>query len=228
MSINNWRILLLAVTASAGLAACSPEDTVVKSGSPSPSQNNSPPAIGGAPATQATAGAAYVFQPTASDSDGDALTFTASGLPSWASFNGQSGRISGTPGAGDVGTSPTIVVQVSDGVSAASLPGFRITVAPGSQPPPPPPADPTGTAELSWTAPTQNTDGSPLTDLAGYFIYHGTNSNNLQQVAEVQDAQSTSHTVRALASGTHYFAVTAYNSSRVESARSAVGSKIIP
>src|SRR5438309_11629995 len=41
-------------------------------------------------------------------------------------------------------------------------------------PPPPPPPPPTsGTATLSWLAPTTNTDGAALTDLAGYVIYYG-------------------------------------------------------
>lgn len=30
-----------------------------------------------------------------------------------------------------------------------------------------------GTISLSWIAPTENTDGTPLTDLAGYKIYYG-------------------------------------------------------
>lgn len=41
-----------------------------------------------------------------------------------------------------------------------------------------------GTASLSWTAPTQNTDGSPLTNLAGYRVYEGCNSAPLTQIAE--------------------------------------------
>jgi hypothetical protein len=226
MSFYNWRILLLMITAAAGLAACSPEDDAVTSGSQKPNPTNSPPAISGTPITQATVGTAYIFQPTASDADGDTLTFSASGLPSWATINQQSGRISGTPGAVDVGTTAAILVRVSDGTSSASLPSFRITVSGGNQSPPP--SNSGGTAELNWTAPTHNTDGSPLSDLAGYFVYHGTNPDNLIQIAEVQGAQSTSHTVPALGSGTHYFAVTAYNSLRVESARSPIGSKSFP
>lgn len=224
--INNWRLLLLAITASVGLAACSPEEAVVKSGSELPDPANMPPVIGGTPSTEAVAGMAYIFQPVASDSDGDRLTFSASGLPAWASINSQSGLVSGIPGTSDVGTSNSIVIRVSDGTASASLPGFRITVGSGGQTPPP--ANPTGIAELSWTAPTQNTDGSRLVDLAGYFIYHGTSPDNLRQVAEVQGAQSTSHTISALTAGVHYFAVSAYNTARVESVRSAVGSKSVP
>jgi len=35
-----------------------------------------------------------------------------------------------------------------------------------------------GTALLSWTAPTENSDGSPLTDLAGYKIHYGSSHGN--------------------------------------------------
>src|SRR5947207_15271028 len=31
-----------------------------------------------------------------------------------------------------------------------------------------------GILDASWTAPTTNTDGSPLTDLASYRVYYGT------------------------------------------------------
>src|SRR5262245_40558670 len=30
-----------------------------------------------------------------------------------------------------------------------------------------------GVLDASWTAPTQNTDGSPLTDLVSYRVYYG-------------------------------------------------------
>ena len=46
------------------------------------------PTIGGAPATAATEGTEYAFQPTAADADGDALTFTIANRPAWATFNG--------------------------------------------------------------------------------------------------------------------------------------------
>ena len=31
-----------------------------------------------------------------------------------------------------------------------------------------------GVLDLSWTAPTQNTDGSPASDIASYRVYYGT------------------------------------------------------
>lgn len=71
---------------------------------------------------------------------------------------------------------------------------------------------------LSWNAPTTYTDGTPMTDLTGYKIYYGTSSGNYSNVTDVGNV--TSYTVANLATGTYYFAVTAYDSAGVESAYS--------
>ena len=77
--------------------------------------SNSPPTIGGSPTTDVNVGQNYSFTPTASDPDNDTLSFTESGLPSWASFDDTTGKISGTPDAGDVGVYSNISITVSDG-----------------------------------------------------------------------------------------------------------------
>ena len=84
-----------------------------------------------------------------------------------------------------------------------------------------------GVAILTWLVPAQNTDGSALTDLAGYHIYYGTSQNALSQMITIASPSATSFQVNNLAQGTWYFAVAAYNTSGVESARSNVGSKVI-
>ncbi len=84
-----------------------------------------------------------------------------------------------------------------------------------------------GTATISWTAPTANTDGSSLTDLSGFKVAYGTSSTSLGTVQAVNDAKATSATVAALASGTWYFAVRAVTSGGVESANSPVVQKTI-
>ncbi|MBZ0156183.1 MAG: fibronectin type III domain-containing protein, partial [Alphaproteobacteria bacterium] len=73
-------------------------------------------------------------------------------------------------------------------------------------------------AALSWDAPTTNTDGSPLTDLAGYKLYYGTSSGSYSQTINV--GTTSSYTVTGLLGGTYYFAVTAYDSEGNESAYS--------
>ncbi len=45
----------------------------------------------------------YSFTPGASDADGDRLTFAIQNLPQWASFNADSGQLSGQPTLGNVG-----------------------------------------------------------------------------------------------------------------------------
>ena len=162
-------------------------------------------------------GTPYSFQPTASDPDGNPLTFSISGQPAWASFSSTTGRLSGTPAAADVGTYSNIVISVSDGSTQVALPAFSITVV----------ATSTGSATLSWTPPTQNTDGTALTDLAGYRVYWGTVQNNLANSVTLSNPGLTSYVVDQLTPATWYFATSALNSKGVESSRSNVASKVI-
>jgi hypothetical protein len=198
-----------------------PAQTASSSGTPpSPaSGTNSPATIGGTPATGAQSGQAYSFTPSASDPDGDTLTFSLQNKPSWASFSTSSGRLSGTPTNTQVGSYPDIVIGVSDGTSSASLAPFSITVT--AQP------ASTGSALLSWAAPTANTDGSPLANLAGYKIDYGTGAGALTQTVTISDPTATGYTLQGLASGTWYFAVADFTGGGVVSALSTVVSKTI-
>ena len=65
---------------------------------------NRAPTISGTPATTATQGTQYVFQPTASDPDGNALSFSIANRPTWATFNVNTGALQGTPGANHIRT----------------------------------------------------------------------------------------------------------------------------
>jgi hypothetical protein len=182
-----------------------------------------PPTIGGNPPTQAQAGTAYSFIPSASDSSGKALSFSVQNKPSWATFSIATGRLSGTPASADVGTDANIIITVSDGTTSAALAPFTITVAAAPAPP-----QTLGTATLSWTAPTQNTDGSPITNLAGYVISYGTSATLLSQTVSITNAATTSYTVQNLGSGTWYFAVSSETAAGVQSSLSSVVSKTIP
>jgi hypothetical protein len=84
-----------------------------------------------------------------------------------------------------------------------------------------------GVATLDWMPPTENTDGSSLTDLAGYTVYYGTSPNNLTQSVKVTNPGLTAYTVSDLPSGTWYFAVTSYSASGVESTRTSTISTTI-
>lgn len=220
------RNLLLLTVASAVVSACLPTaSSVGGGGSPIPVEDNSPPVISGSPATQVMAGTTYLFQPSATDGDGDTLTFSASGLPSWASIDTRTGAVQGSPTNTHVGTTSDIVIRASDGTAVATLPAFRITVMATQTTPP----VTTGTAALSWTMPTQHTDGTPLAinDLLGYRVYHGPNATSLSQYHDIDGAGTTTYEARQLAPGDHCFAVTAISVSNVESALSGVGCKRI-
>ena len=160
-------------------------------------------------------GNAYSFRPSASDPDGDTLTYSVANLPGWASFNSSTGRLNGTPSAADVGTYTNITISVSDGTANASLAAFSIQVV----------GTATGSATLTWTPPTQNTDGSPLTNLAGYRIHWGTAQNNLTNAVTVDNPGLASYFVDQLTPATWFFAVTAVNTAGMESDYSNVASK---
>jgi hypothetical protein len=76
-----------------------------------------------------------------------------------------------------------------------------------------------GSVTLSWQPPTENADGSPLTDLSGYNIYVGTTSNTYDyKEIRLDNPGLTAYVVDNLDPGTYYIAATSFNSSGVESA----------
>jgi hypothetical protein len=83
----------------------------------------------------------------------------------------------------------------------------------------PPVASINGVATLDWQPPTANTDGTALTNLAGYTVYYGTSPDNLSQSVKVGNPGLTAYSVTGLTSGTWYFAVTSISADGVESAR---------
>lgn len=180
-------------------------------------QANLPPTISGTPSASVLAGQAYSFQPSAADPNSDALTFSISSKPAWATFSTSTGRLSGTPGAANVGSYTGIVIRVSDGTATVALAAFTITVTQVTN----------GTATMSWIPPTQNSDGSPLTDLAGYRIYYGTSASNLDQVVELRNPGLTSYMVENLSPATWYFTMRSISTDGTESEPSGIASKTI-
>lgn len=178
---------------------------------------NTAPTITGTPVTSATVGSAYSFIPTGADANGDTLTYSYTGtLPTGLTMNTSTGRISGTPTVG--GTYANIVVRVTDtSGAAASLPAFTIVVASTS-----------GSAVLTWTVPTQNTDGSALSDLTGYKIYYGTSPSNLSGSVSISGGATTTATINGLTTGaTYYFAIASISSSGGEGNKSNTASKAL-
>ena len=179
---------------------------------------NSPPSISGAPATSATVGQAYSFIPNASDPDGQTLTFTIVNKPSWAQFSTATGRLYGTPAAGNVGSTGGIVISASDGRDSVSLPAFSLAVVNPV---------PQGTATLSWSPPTSNVDGTPVTNLAGYRVKYGQQASNLSETLSIPSPGITTVVIENLSTGTWYFAVSAYTTANIESDLSNLAQKTL-
>jgi hypothetical protein len=191
--------------------------TTVATGTSTTSPVPAQPTIAGTPVTSVVGGNVYSFTPTTTNPSGAALTFDVKNVPSWATFNSATGELSGTPTAADVGTYSSITIGVSDGTTSVSLPAFQIEVTEMAN----------GSATLTWVAPTENTDGTPLTNLAGYRIYYGTNATAMSQIVQIANPGIVTYVVANLWSGTWYFSVRAYTSANVESGVSAVVSKTI-
>lgn len=100
-------------------------------------------------------------------------------------------------------------------LASSLMAGLWITATAGSD-----------SAVLSWSPPTTNTDGSPLTDLIGFNVYHGTNPTAMMLAATVT---ATAHTFAEsnLTPSVWYWHIRAVNALGVESEPSATVSKTI-
>jgi hypothetical protein len=205
-TMKTVRTSSLATLVLVALAGCGGGGDSEETGAPATGANSAP-TIQGSPATAAVAGQAYSFQPTAADADGDPLTFSVTNLPAWAAFNQSNGRISGTPAAADVATYSDIRVSVSDGKASSSTAMFAITVTSVG----------TGSVTLSWTPPTENEDGTTLSNLAGYEVRYGRDANTLDQSVQVTNPSVSTFVVENLGAGTWFFALRSLNQQGVAS-----------
>jgi hypothetical protein len=192
-------------------------------GDDSPSANSvaPPPAgplqISGTPLATWLQGLRYSFRPTATDSAGNAITFSGTNVPSWAALNPSNGELSGTPTSAQVGVYADIVISASAGGVTASLPAFSISVV----------ATASGSATLSWTPPTSHGDGTALTDLASYKVYRGVAPGDYLDEVQISDSGLTRYVVDQLTPAKWYFAVSAIDSLGRESKLSNEASKIV-
>ena len=123
------------------------------------------------------------------------------------------------PNAADVGVYDGISISVTDGVDTVSLAVFSIEVLAKNSS--------TGSVTLSWTAPSENEDGSPLEDLSGYRIYWGTTSGNYSNSLTIDDTGLTTYVIDNLAPGTYEFVATSFNAAGVESDYSNAATKTV-
>ena len=212
-NVGTYSNIIISASDRAGRNSLAPFSITVSNATVS----NPPPKISGQPLTSVNVGSPYTFTPTASDTDGDKLAFSVQNKPAWASFSSSTGTLSGTPASANAGTYANIIIAVSDGTSSVALPAFSISVNQASN----------GSATVIWTPPTQNSDGSALTNLAGYKIHYGTSANNLTQTIQVGNPGLASYVVSNLSGATWYFGVTSYTSTGAESSMSNIGSKVV-
>jgi hypothetical protein len=205
-----------------GSTSAQPQAAVAPPAS-APASSNSAPSITIVPEDTARVGVTYELVPVATDPDGDALRFSASSLPTWASLDPTTGRITGTPGENDQGIYESITITVADATHSIVTPPFSITVVDEAVA-----AEAgTGVAALRWETPPSKVDGSPLDDLAGYRILYGHDAADLDQSVVITDPAVTSYQVTALGTGTWYFAVVAVNAGGLEGPPTTLASKSI-
>lgn len=175
--------------------------------SPMPAGGNNPPDIAGQPPALAKIGARYTFAPKASDPDGDGLSFEVRNLPDWATFDSETGRLSGIPPIGSAGVYGDIEILVTDGSRSDTTGPFTVTVVQTAS----------ASISLSWEPPTLNEDGSPLFDLDGYRIYFGRQSGQYEASIEIDNPGITTVVIDELIPATYFIAATSVNTRGVES-----------
>jgi len=215
--------LIVLSCANAGLSGCfdlmgdKVTDPVAGSIAHGPEATNNPPTNTGNPPPAITVGDNYSFTPSASDPDGDLLTFTIHNKPMWAEFDPDTGTLSGVATLGTEGTYSNIQITVHDGNLSADLSLFSIDVTQVT----------VGAATLSWTPQLQNTDGSTLVDLAAYKIYYGTSPGSYSNQILINNPGLTTLVVDNLVPDTYCFVATSVNSADVESDFSNMATEVV-
>lgn len=172
------------------------------------SSGNTAPVISGDPTNDILVNQYYSFKPSASDADGDNLSFIVANLPDWATFDSTTGEIDGTPSQNN--SYKSIVISVTDGTHTTSLNAFDINVTL------PDPVQVT----LTWQIPSEDVNGDPIDNVDAFKIYYGVNQGNHDYSITVTDGQATSHTINNLSPGNYYFAMVAITDTGMESALS--------
>jgi hypothetical protein len=91
--------------------------------------NNTAPTLSGTPLNEVSNDQQYSFVPISDDAEGDQLLFTIDNKPSWASFDENTGELSGIPKYTDIANYTDISIAVSDGeFNNISLNPFSIAV----------------------------------------------------------------------------------------------------
>ncbi len=167
---KSYSAKLTVLAASAVLTGClsSDDGSGPFTNQPDDGGSNTAPVISGNPPSSVAVGAPYSFSPTASDADGDSLSFSIQNNPSWASFNSSTGSLTGVPTLGDIGSYADIQISVSDGKTSSAMASFSVEVTLSSSNNPPtisgnPPTVVTAGQAYSFTPQASDPDGDSLT-----------------------------------------------------------------
>ena len=165
---------------------------------------------GSSQSADTTTDASNVAAVTPPASTGTDSTTGTGGTPI-ASTPGASSPVATTPVASTPVASPVASTSSSSGSSSGGTSGSGSSGA-------------TTTADnvtLSWSAPTENTNGSALTNLAGYIIYYGTSASAMTKTIDINTVGMLTYVVENLSAGSWYFQIVAVNSAGEQSGPSA-------
>lgn len=81
--------------------------------------------------------------------------------------------------------------------------------------------DQTHAVTLNWQPPTENTNGTSLTDLSGYTISYGPQPNDYTNTITLSNPGLTDYIVDNLSPGTYYFTISAVAADGTQSSPSA-------
>jgi hypothetical protein len=173
-----------------------------------PATSSGKPTIEGVAPKSVPLNGTYAFRPSASDPDGDTLTFQIANKPSWATFNTVTGELTGKPT--QTGTFADVAISATDGTYTASLAPFTIVVEPAGSTAVGSNAPSSGSGvSIAWTAPTERANGAPLTDLSGFLIAYGTSEQALTYSVYIDNPAVDRFVFQDLKPGKYYFAVRA-------------------
>lgn len=212
--------IILAFALPLSITACSSA-----SGEAPPTTNDSSaPPSAGAPQVIITSPDAAEIDTTddAMDLAGSASAEAGIQTVTWETDQGQSGTATGTetwsvervPLA--IGSN-TITITATDGSGATHSDSIVINRE----------SEGTGSATLSWEAPAERTDGTALTDLAGFRIHYGRMSGVYDYQIDLNTPGVMTYIVEDLVPGEWFFVVTAYDASGLESEYSNEAQRVI-
>jgi hypothetical protein len=127
--------------------------------------------------------------------------------------------LSGCGGSGTSGS--TSAAAAAQGSSTSTAPAQSTSGGTGASTGSTPPTASVDSVTINWTPPTENTNGSALTNLAGYNIHYGTSSGSLTKTIPISNPGIATYVVSNLTPGKYYFAVAAVNAAGTESPLSA-------